>query len=107
MQCCISLQIIGSDRPVLTKRKRPKSTRFSLRTTVSARKPASFWREKRDTVVMHFSTTFRKNVVVSILINNMVTVLTFFDQQKGSVTSIKTRTATGREHLACQASAVS
>ena len=28
------------------------STRFSHRTTLSARKPASFWREKRDTVVI-------------------------------------------------------
>ena len=29
-----------------------RSTRFSHRTTVRARKPASFWREKRDTVVI-------------------------------------------------------
>ena len=29
-----------------------KSTRFSHRTTLSARKPASFWREKRDTIVI-------------------------------------------------------
>ena len=28
------------------------STRFSHRTTLSARKPASFWREKRDIVVI-------------------------------------------------------
>ena len=28
------------------------TTRFSHRTTVSARKPASFWREKRDTGVI-------------------------------------------------------
>ena len=28
------------------------STRFSHRTTLSARKPASFWREKGDTVVI-------------------------------------------------------
>ena len=28
------------------------STRFSHKTTLSARKPTSFWREKRDTVVI-------------------------------------------------------
>ena len=39
------------------------TTRFSHRTTVSARKSASFWREKRDTVVIsvpvHFSPAHR------------------------------------------------
>ena len=40
--------------------------RFSYRTIVSARKPASFWRDKRDTVV------FCKNVVVSKQVNNTV-----------------------------------
>ena len=65
------------------------STRFSHRTTVSARKPASFWREKRDQYRHHFSKSFCQNVVVSKQVNNKVAVLAFFHQQKGSVTSNK------------------
>ena len=52
------------------------------------RKPASFWREKRDTVVILLR-DFAKNVVVSKKVKNTVAVLAFFDQQKGSVTSNK------------------
>ena len=64
------------------------STRFSHRTTLSARKPRSFWREKLDTVVILLR-GFAKKVVVSKQVKNMVAVLTFFDLQMGSVTSNK------------------
>mgnify|MGYP000677641609 CR=1 FL=1 len=36
------------------------STRFSHRTTLSARKPMSFWREKRDTAVVILVRGFAK-----------------------------------------------
>ena len=42
----------------------------------------------------HFSTRFRKNVVASKQVKNTVTVFTFFDQQKGLVTSNKNNWAT-------------
>ena len=38
--------------PLDSRTRTTTSTRFSHRTTLSARKPASFWREKRDTVVI-------------------------------------------------------
>ena len=63
------------------------STRFSHRTTVSTRKPASFWREKRETVVILLQGF--TNVVVSKRVNNTVAVLAFFDQQKGPGNSNK------------------
>ena len=56
------------------------STRFSHKTKETARKPASFWRQKRDR--RHFSKRFCKNVVVSKQVKNTVAVLAFFDQQK-------------------------
>ena len=64
------------------------STRFSHRTTLSARKPRSFWREKLDTVVILLR-GFVKKVVVSKQVKNTVAALTFFDLQMGSVTSNK------------------
>ena len=60
---------------------------------MSARKPVSFWREKRDTVVILVH-GFEKNVVVLKQFKNKVTVLTFFDQQKRPVTSNKYNWAT-------------
>ena len=65
------------------------STRFPHRNTVSASKPASFWREYHRS----FSMRFCKNVDVSNQFKNMVMFL-FFDQQKGSVTSNKNNWAT-------------
>ena len=64
------------------------STRFSHRATLVARKPTSFWREKRDTVVI-LVRGFAKNVVEAKQVKNTVAVLPFFDLQKGSVTSNK------------------
>ena len=64
------------------------SMRFSHRTTLSARKPRSFWREKLDTVVILLR-GFVKKVVVSKQVKNTVAALTFFDLQMGSVTSNK------------------
>ena len=40
------------DRALDSRTRTSTSTRFSHRTTSSAGKPASFWREKRDTVVI-------------------------------------------------------
>ena len=48
--------------------------RFSHRTTVSARKPASFSREKRDTP-SSLSTSFCKNIAVSKQVKNTIAVL--------------------------------
>ena len=48
------------------------STRFSHRTTLSVCKPASFWREKRDTVI------------ILLQVKNTAAVLAFFNLQKGS-----------------------
>jgi len=56
---------------------------------LSARKPASFWREKRDAVVIFVRGFALKNVVGSKQVKNTIAVLAFFDQQKGSVTSNK------------------
>ena len=69
------------------------STRFSHRTTFIARKSASFWREKFDTVVI-LVPRFCKNAVVSKQVKNMVALMAFYDQQKGSVTSNKNNWAT-------------
>ena len=41
---------------------------------MSARKPASFWREKRDTA-SSLSATFCKNIVVSKQVKNTIAVL--------------------------------
>jgi len=60
--------------------------RFSQRKTLTVYKPASFWWEKRNTVVV-FVRGLGKNVVVTKPIKNTVAVLIFFNQQKGSVTS--------------------
>ena len=68
------LQILG--------RERLRVRDFFLRITVSARKPASFWREKCDTVVI-FTARFCKNVDGTHQVKNTVGVLTFFDQQNG------------------------
>ena len=57
---------------------------------MSARKPASFWQEKRDTVVI-LVRGFAKNVVASKQVNNRVALLAFFDHQKGFVTSNKNK----------------
>ena len=62
-----------------------RGTRFSHKATVSARKPASFWREKRDTVFI-LVRGFSENVVLSKQVKNTVAVFAFFDQQKWSVT---------------------
>ena len=72
-----SAQIIESFRS--RTRMTARSRRFSRRTTLSARKSASFWREKLD-----FNTRFCRNVVVSKQVKNTVAVYAFFDQQKGS-----------------------
>ena len=64
------------------------STNLFHRKTASARKPASFWREKRVTVVI-LVRDFAKNDVVSKQVNNTVAVLAFFDQQKGPGNSNK------------------
>ena len=47
---------------------------------MSADKPASFWREKRDTVVILVRGFAKHDVVVSKQVNNTVAVLAFFDQ---------------------------
>ena len=47
LKCCERLT-----RPLDSRSRTTTSTRFSHRTTVSGRKPASFWREKGDTVVI-------------------------------------------------------
>ena len=63
------------------------SKRFSHRTTVSARKPASFWQEKHDTVVilvLGFSSCQNK-------VKNMKAVLAFCELHKGSGTSNKNK----------------
>ena len=75
-------------RDLDSKTRTTTSTRFSRRTTLSVRKPASFWREKRDTVVI-LVRGFAKNVVVSKHGKNTVSVLALYDKQKGSVTSNK------------------
>ena len=62
------------------------STRFSHGAILSARKPTSFWREKRDTIVI-LVRGFAGFVVEAKQVKNTVVVLPFFDQQKGSVTS--------------------
>ena len=59
---------------------------------MSARKPASFWREKRDAVVI-LVRVFAK-IVESKQVNNTVAVFPFFGEQKGSVTSNKKNWAT-------------
>ena len=51
------------------------------------RKPVSFWQEKHTVVILLRG--FCQNVVVSKQVKNTVAVLAFFDQQKGSLTSIK------------------
>ena len=56
------------------------TTRFSYRTTVSARKPASFWREKRATIVI-LERGFAKM--------SSVVVLAFFDQEKAQVSATR------------------
>ena len=53
----------------------------------------SFWREKCDTVII-LEQSFAKNVVLVKQVKNMVPVLAFFDQQKGSVTRNKNNWAT-------------
>jgi len=55
---------------------------------VSARKPASFWREKLDTVV-----TLVRGLAKMLWCQNK-SRFTFFDQIKGSVTSNKNKLAT-------------
>lgn len=60
--------------------------RFSQIKTLRVYKPASFWWEKRNTVVI-FVRRLGKNVVMTKPIKNTVAVLTFFSPQKGSVTS--------------------
>ena len=60
------------------------STRFPHRNTLSACKPASFWQEKRDAVIILVQ-GFAQNVVVSKQFKNTLIGLAFFDQQKGSV----------------------
>ena len=60
------------------------STRFSHRTTLSARKLATFWREKRD-----FSRRFCKNSVVSKQVKVEVAVLAFFNQRKAQLPAIR------------------
>ena len=62
--------------------------RFSHRTALSARKSASFRREKTR-YHRRFTARFCKNVIVSKQVKNTVAVLAFFDQQKGLVTSNK------------------
>ena len=72
---------------IFADRKMPKlyyEYEISHRTTVSAREPASFWRKKRES----------KSVVVSKQVKKFVTVLAFFDQQKGLVSSNKNNWAT-------------
>ena len=49
-------------------------------TTLSARRLASFWREKRGSVVISLR-RFAKLIVVSKQFKNTVEVLAFFDQQ--------------------------
>ena len=68
-------------------------TRFSSQTTLTLHKPMSFWREKRDTVII-LEQSFAKNVVLSKQVKNTVIILAFFDQQKGSVTRNKNNWAT-------------
>ena len=58
---------------------------------MSARKPASFWREKRDAAVI-LVRGFAK--MSSNQVNNTVAVLAFFGEQKGSVASNKNNWAT-------------
>ena len=60
------------------------SARLSHRTTLSARKLATFWREKRD-----FSRGFCKNVVVSKQVKIKIAVLAFFDQRKAQLPAIR------------------
>ena len=55
---------------------------------MSARKPASFWREKLDTVVI-LVRGFAKMLIRVKTSQEHLSVLTVFDQQKGSVTSNK------------------
>ena len=43
---------VREERALDSRTRTSTSTRFSHRTTLSARKPASFWREKRHTVVI-------------------------------------------------------
>ena len=68
------------------------STKFSHRTTVSARKPASFWREK-TCYRHHFTMRVCKNVVMSKQVNNTVHVvvlaLIFLISKKAQVTAIR------------------
>ena len=60
------------------------SMRFSHRTTLSARKLASFWQEKH-----RFITRFCKNVVVSKQVKITISVLAFFDSQKAQLLEIR------------------
>ena len=62
--------------------------RFRDKNTLSAHKPASLWQKILDTIVILVQ-CFCKNVVISKQFKTTVTVLAFFDQQKGSVTRNK------------------
>ena len=65
------------------------STRFSHSMTTSVWKPASFWREKRDTAV-NLVRGFPK-MVLSKQVKNTVAVVAFFHQQKDPVASNKNK----------------
>ena len=82
-----SLRIEALHQRALESRTRTtSSTRFPHRNTLSTRKPDSFLREKRNTVVI-LVRGFAKCRVKTF--QELGISLAFFDQQKGSVTSNK------------------
>ena len=56
---------------------------------MSAHKPASFWREKRETVVS-FSSKFSKNFIVLKQVTITVAVLGFIADEKAHLAATKT-----------------
>ena len=74
--------------PLDSRTRKTTSTRFSHRTTLSARKPASFWREKRDTVVI-LVRGFAKNNVVSKKARTMWQFCYFWISEKAQLPAIR------------------
>ena len=65
--------------------------RFSLGTTVSTPQLASFWQEKHDMAIILVKRFANNHVVMSKQVKNTVAILSFFEQQKGAVTSNKNK----------------
>ena len=75
-------------RALDSRTRKTASSIFSHSSTLSAPKPASFWREKRGTIVILVRGFFKKCCRVKTSQLNTIAVLAFFELQ-GSDTSYK------------------